>query len=473
MWTREARRKATGLILVALVLFACTTPQFRALIQFPERIRISADSSQRLALHLPLQATLRSEPSGGLVVNGRKMDGPGLGLGLGRPFSIAALGTGSYTVDFRLFGLIPLRRLTVDVVPPIRLVPGGHSIGVLMKSRGVTVVGHATVRDSRGELQQPGRSAGIELGDTILRIDGQEVSGEEHAARLFERAGSNGSKARLSIRRRGTEMEILVQPVLERESGRWRVGLYIRDGAAGVGTLTFYDPRSGKFGALGHVIADAESRHPIDVAEGQIVEAEVVAVQKGRRGAPGEKISNFESEDDWLGQIERNSRFGIFGTMNRTIRNSIYPEPLPVAMATQVREGPAEILTVVQGKQMERYGVEIVRLMRNPTADGKNMIVRITDPKLLEKAGGIVQGMSGSPIIQDGRLIGAVTHVFVNDPTRGYGVLIEWMLQEAGILNQHSDNRSGDRKAPGFLFGNGAVTRLRVSLRLNSSTVAR
>jgi stage IV sporulation protein B len=351
-----------------------------------------------------------------------------------------------HTVDFRLFGLIPFRKVKVDVIPPIKVIPGGHSIGVVLKSKGVLVVGYAAIRDRSNELHQPGREAGIELGDAILAIEGQEVRSEEEAAALFEEAGKKGGQAAITLKRKGRLLEKAVRLVKEKGDGKWRIGLYIRDGASGLGTLTFYDPASGKYGALGHVIAESETSQPIDVRQGRIVEAVITAVQKGRRGSPGEKIGGYKNEDNWLGSIEKNSRFGIFGSMHVPLINPLYREPIPVAMSSQVEEGPAEILTVVNGEKMERFGVEIVRVMRQPTADGKNMIVKITDPRLLETTGGIVQGMSGSPIIQNGRLIGAVTHVFVNDPTRGYGALIEWMLQEAGVLRASSghNDQEGD-----------------------------
>jgi len=290
------------------------------------------------------------------------------------------------------------------------------------------------VRDHDGTLRQPARDGGIELGDAILRIGDKEVTGEEQVARLVDAAGKNGGPVAVTVRRKGKVIQRQVKPVRDRESRQWRMGLYIRDGATGVGTLTFYDPASGKYGALGHIIADGETAQPIIVRDGHIVDAVVTAIEKGRRGAPGEKMASFVNEKQWLGTIEKNSRFGIFGTLQVPVKNPFYREPVPVAMASQVREGPAEILTVVEGQKMERFTIEIQRVMAKPTADGKNMIVKITDPRLLAKTGGIVQGMSGSPILQEGRIVGAVTHVFVNDPTRGYAALIEWMLQEAGVL---------------------------------------
>lgn len=450
MSTREKRRRAAGLLLVVLILTICATPQFRAFVTFPDHVRLPLGQAQDLALGIPLGTTVQADAVGGLAIDGSDLAG-GRRVMAGAPISIAAVQTGRYTVDFKLFGLIPIRRMKVDVVPPIRLVPGGHSIGVQMRSRGVLVVGYAAIRDERGDLHQPGKDAGIQLGDAIVKIDGQDVNGEEHAAILFESAGRAGKPVSVMLRRSGRLLERQVAPVQELDSKRWRVGLYIRDGASGVGTLTFYDPASGKYGALGHVIADGDTSQAIDFASGEISAAEVIKIQKGRKGAPGEKISN--SLGERLGSIEKNSRFGIFGTMESPTANGLYRAPIPAAMASQVKEGRAEILTVVNGQEIERFQVEIVRLMRQPTADGKNMIVRVTDPRLLEQTGGIVQGMSGSPIIQNNRVVGAVTHVFVNDPTRGYGVLIEWMLQEAGILESKDSGTSLREGTPSWGLG--------------------
>ncbi|MDB4895573.1 MAG: spoIVB [Firmicutes bacterium] len=434
MSTREKRRRAVGLFLIALILALCSTSQFRAFVMFPDHVRLPVGQAQEFTLQLPIRVNVSADHAGALTLNGERLDPSGLRVPLSAPLSIAALQTGQYTVDMRLFGLIPFRRVTVDVVPPIRLVPGGHSIGVLLKSRGVIVVGYASIRGEGGALSQPGRDAGVELGDAILEIGGKEVTSEEQAGWLFEEAGKSGGPAALTVKRKGRLLTRQVTPVKDKETGRWRVGLYIRDGAAGVGTLTFYDPASGKYGALGHVIADAETSQAIDVRDGHIVDAVVTSIQKGRRGLPGEKIAIFKDEDNWIGSIQKNTRFGISGQMHGPLINPFFPGPVPVAMAEQVKEGAAEILTVVEGQKMERFAVEIQRVMRQPTSEGKNMIVKITDPRLVDRTGGIVQGMSGSPIIQGGRIVGAVTHVFVNDPTRGYGALIEWMLQEAGVL---------------------------------------
>lgn len=444
MSTREKRRRVAGLLLVALILAICSSPQFRRFVTFPDYVRLPQGQVQDFAFGVPIGAAVRTERPGAL-----RLIGGSVMAVRPAPLSMTAMQTGHYTVDLRLFGLIPFRRMTVDVVPPIRVIPGGHSIGVLLRSQGVIVVGHAELRDETGQVRHPAKESGIEVGDSILRIGDREVTSEEQAAQLFEAAGRRGGTVSVTLKRRGRVMEKRLAPVKERTTGRWRVGLYIRDGAAGVGTLTFYDPASGRYGALGHVIADGETALPIDIRDGHIVDAVVNAVQKGKRGEPGEKIGTMQADGGRLGTIDRNTRFGIFGKMTAPVQNPFFPEPVPVAMAEQVREGPAEILTVIEGRKLERFSVEILRVMRQPTPEGKNMIVKITDPRLLNKTGGIVQGMSGSPILQDGRVIGAVTHVFVNDPTRGYGALIEWMLQEAGILSTGNGTSLRGEQPPG------------------------
>jgi stage IV sporulation protein B len=212
------------------------------------------------------------------------------------------------------------------------------------------------------------------------------------------------------------------------------LGLYIRDSAAGVGTLTFYAPDQGVYGALGHVITDMDTQTPIVVGSGEILQSSVSSINKSQSGEPGEKRAHFLKEGRTLGSVERNTSFGIFGKMSQLPEHSFRSEPMSVAFAEEVKEGPAHILTVVDKQKVEKFDIEIVHVSKQSSPATKGMVIKITDPKLLERTGGIVQGMSGSPIIQNGKLVGAVTHVFVNDPSSGYGCFIEWMLQDAGIM---------------------------------------
>jgi len=197
--------------------------------------------------------------------------------------------------------------------------------------------------------------------------------------------------------------------------------------------MTFFHPETKKYGALGHVISDMDTKKPIVVQDGQIVRSTVTSIHKGSNGEPGEKLARFSADKEVIGNITRNSPFGIFGELNKQVDNGILDKPIPISLSHQVKEGPAKILTVVDNDKVEEFDVEVVSSVPQKFPATKGMVVKITDEKLLNKTGGIVQGMSGSPIIQDGKLIGAVTHVFVNDPTSGYGVHIEWMLNEAGI----------------------------------------
>lgn len=341
---------------------------------------------------------------------------------------------GLIDLDFRLFGIFPLKHVTLQVLPPVKVLVGGHSIGVLLNSRGVLVVGYAEVRGPDGKISCPARQAGLVPGDLILQIENTDVQSDTQVSSLIDRLARQKGVLRLRIKHQGTVCERLIKPVYCQETRRFRVGLYVRDGTAGVGTLTFVEPLSGKYGALGHVIVSSENNELLDLSDGRIVKAWIQGVHRGGRGRIGEKIGLFNSSGQIAGEIEKNTRCGIFGRMNTLLSNPLYPQPIPVALGHQVREGRARLLTVIRGDLIEAFDVDIIHVFPRPRSDGKAFVIKITDPELLRSTGGIIQGMSGSPIIQNGRLVGAVTHVFINDPTRGYGVAAEAMLEEAGLL---------------------------------------
>lgn len=441
--TRERSAGVFRLLGLVLILSLVTSLPVWAVAGLPTHVRLVEGQAGQLRLPLPMPVTVHSTPGSAV-----EPAGSGAPLRLAGAVGLSPLHLGQAQLDFRLFGWIPFRRVTVDVIPPLRLVPGGHSIGVLVESQGVMVVGYGQVTAPDGRTVQPGRDAGVAVGDVIVRVGGVTVEHEEQVARLVEEAGASGRPVQLTLRRQGRLVERTATPVRDATSGRWRIGLYVQDGAAGVGTLTFYDPATGRFGALGHVVSNAQTGQPIDMREGHIVAASVMAIHQGGRGEPGEKVASLVREDRWLGVIDRNTPYGIFGRMQERVANPLFPEPVPVAVAAQVREGPAEIVTVLSGQRLERFSAQILRVNRMPSPDGKSLVIRITDPRLLARTRGIVQGMSGSPILQDGRLVGAVTHVFVNDPSRGYGVLLEWMAQEAGLLGTGQRAGSGGR-SPG------------------------
>lgn len=327
----------------------------------------------------------------------------------------------------------PVKNIDVNVMEKVEVIPGGQSIGVKLNTEGVLVVGHHLVQTDEGN-ESPGEEAGIEVGDMITKIDEHDIQRMSQVGEYVQAAGEAGRKLVMEVKRDKQTLVKELTPLKAKGEHSYRMGLYIRDSAAGVGTLTFYDPISKKYGALGHVISDVDTQKPIVVHDGQIIRSSVTSIEKGSNGDPGEKLASFSAQRDILGTIEKNSSFGIFGTLNKAdLKNKIHDKQMPVTLSTHVKEGPAKILTVVNGEDVEEFDIEIISSVPQKQPATKGMVIKVTDPKLLESTGGIVQGMSGSPIIQDGKIIGAVTHVFVNDPTSGYGCHISWMLQEAGV----------------------------------------
>lgn len=352
--------------------------------------------------------------------------------------------SGSDILDFTV-GTFPIKKVDVKVLPDFKVIPGGQSIGVKLNTRGVLVVGHHLIHTSKGE-RSPGEIADIQVGDIITKINGQSVKKMSDIGTLVKRMGKDGQALEVTIVRENKELNKKLVPVKDKADSTYRIGLYIRDSAAGVGTLTFFHPDSKKYGALGHVISDMDTKKPIVVHHGEIYSSSVTSIEKGSNGHPGEKLARFSNTDHKLGTITRNSPFGIFGSMNKEVKKGMYDKPMPIALSHQVKEGPAKILTVVKGSEVKAYDVEVVSSIPQKFPATKGMVIKVTDPELLRETGGIVQGMSGSPIIQDGKVIGAVTHVFVNDSTSGYGVHLEWMLEEAGI-NIYKEDRTEKRTA--------------------------
>lgn len=344
---------------------------------------------------------------------------------------IAPSRPGPHTYTLRLFGWLPAGRVTVQVVPRVRVVPGGQSIGILLAERGLLVSDRRPLTGPDGRRVDPAARAGIQAGDLLLAVDGEPATSVAQVRALVQQAGREGRPLRLLLRRGGRERQVALTPV---QVGReYLLGLYLRDPAAGVGTLTFYDPVTRRFGALGHPVVGRGQR-PEPMAEGRIIAAYISHIEQAFVGFPGEKVGIFRDRTSPLGRVDTNSSVGIFGRLERLPIRGPVERPVPVALASQVHPGPAEMLTVVEGERVERFAVEILAVDLGGRKTGRGLTLRVTDPALLARTRGIVQGMSGSPLLQGGRLIGAVTHVFLNDPAKGYGTLAEWMLQEAGLL---------------------------------------
>ncbi|RNC29238.1 MAG: SpoIVB peptidase [Candidatus Dichloromethanomonas elyunquensis] len=317
----------------------------------------------------------------------------------------------------------------------IAVIPGGHSIGVTLQTKGVLVVGYAPIVNQQGNEVFPAKESGIEIGDTILKIDNIQAVNDYQVAEEIDKKCKEKQTISLEIKHKDRILQKKIDPVYCSETKRNRIGLFIRDEAAGVGTLTFIDPKTKIFGALGHGIVDMDTNQQIELSDGKIMESTIYGIQKGKKGDPGEKIGTFLLQSSFSGKIEKNFSSGIFGSWEGKMENPYFKTPIPVAWKSEIQTGPAKIYTVIKDNQIQEFDIRIEKLMpfRN---DNKDMIIRVTDPILLEQTGGIVQGMSGSPIIQDGKIIGAVTHVFVNDSSRGYGISIEKMLSDSGVIHK-------------------------------------
>ena len=302
------------------------------------------------------------------------------------------------------------------------LIPGGQAVGVALHTQGVLVVAKA----------EDGAPEALRVGDVILTVDGASVTS---ARQLSQRVSSlNADTVTLGLRRGGRQLSVQAGTRADGADGRRRLGVWVRDSTAGVGTLSYIDPRTGAYGALGHAIVDADTGDLLDVQDGAIMSAQVVGVTRGASGKAGELRGSFLRENRQIGSLEENGAYGIYGRMRETPDAPLYAEGLPIGTRAQVHTGAATIIATVDADGPREYAVEIVRCFAQSEPSPKGMIVRVTDEALLARTGGIVQGMSGSPIIQDGRLIGAVTHVTLNDAAQGYGMYIEWMLRQSDAL---------------------------------------
>lgn len=325
------------------------------------------------------------------------------------------------TVITALFSLAVAVALTTAAWAQ-ELVVGGQAVGIQVGTKGVLIAGLTQVETANGS-KSPAQDAGLKKGDLIVEMGGESIA---KASELIDRVAElDGRPAELTVQREKKTLRVTVQPV-ESAEGQWMMGMWLRDGVSGIGTLTFCDPATGIYGALGHSISDADTGLEMPLDDGSITDAEIVSITKGLPGAPGE-LNGCADMGRVLGSIDGNTAHGIYGRMYTALGTRRLE-------TGNITTGPATIVSTVSGRQPEEYDVEINRIYRD--AGGEHVMLTVVDSELCARTGGIVQGMSGSPILQGGRLVGAVTHVFVNDPTRGYGVSIQDMLASAGVKDK-------------------------------------
>lgn len=334
---------------------------------------------------------------------------------------------------------IPIKKITKTNKKRTMVVPGGESIGIEVDMEGVVVAGFHTLDESKKTKKFPAYEAGIRKGDHIIKLNNKTVTNITDVTAILEKHQKNSIVVHI---KRGKEEKKLTIPFSKKDH---QLGLYIKDKTTGIGTLSFYLPETYEYGALGHIISDSDTQKPIKMKQGNLVRSSVKGIEKGNKGTPGEKQASFVRTNEPLGSITRNSPYGIYGVLHpEAIGNIQDKEALPIAFDHEIQKGSAKILTVINKEEVASFDVEILQVKGQSERATKGIILRITDEKLLKETGGIVQGMSGSPIIQNGKVIGAVTHVFVNEPTTGYGVQIEWMLDE---IERNKENKQIKQEA--------------------------
>lgn len=341
----------------------------------------------------------------------------------------------SYRAQLMLFDVIPIKSVSVKVVQEKLLVPCGTPFGIKMFTNGVMVVGVADI-ESAGKMINPAAVAGIKVGDIITAINGEPVTQNRQVAEKME--DSAGKTVELTVKRNEETITASLTPILSDADGSYKGGLWVRDSTAGIGTVTFYDPSTGAFGGLGHGICDVDTNELMPLRSGDVVSVTISGIVKGQKGRAGE-LRGYFNNDFPVGQLQSNSEGGVYGTLNSS---PVSTQAIPLAAKQEVKTGAAQIYTTVDGTNPKPYQIEIESINYQDNTKTKNLVVKVTDPELLRQTAGIVQGMSGSPIIQNGKLVGAVTHVFVNDPTRGYGILAENMAEISEKINSDSGEKA-------------------------------
>ena len=378
--------------------------------KIPNIIRIQAGTSQKIDLKVPASGVLNVDSDRVIALN--------------QPLTIVA-GESPDTcqMELRLFGVLPLKSIDIEVIENTRLIPVGQPIGIYMKTQGVLVIDTGTFEGPQGQEQSPSVYK-LQAGDYVMAMDGVAVTGKRQIKEYVE--NGNGRDIVLQVSRNEKIIQVRISPMQD-QNGVYKIGTWLRDSAQGIGTMTFLDEEL-HFGALGHGINDTDTGELLQLGSGLLYHTEIVAIRKGERGTPGELTGIIEYQPEQVsGVIMSNTEEGIYGVASQAFADSITTQALPVGLKQDVKEGDAQILCNIDG-QTKYYDVRITRLMPNAENLNRQIALTVTDEELLRLTGGIVQGMSGAPIIQDGMIIGAVTHVLVNDSTSGYGIFIENML---------------------------------------------
>ena len=417
---RWRSNKLWGWVSAAVVVALGFSPPLENLARWPSHLMVS----QGQALTLPWSTYLPFAANGSRGVDVHTAS-------TGQEIWLEGLRVGQASLKLELFGWMPWRTIPVEVAPdPVDVIPGGESVGIVAHTRGLIVTALNPVIVN-GRRVDPAADAGIERGDIIVAINGRPVTSERFLQRAVDQAGIKGRSVDLEVKGARTVHVRRIKPVWATHTHRWQLGVLADDSTTGVGTMTFFYPRSGAYAALGHSITDGLTRQPVTIADGRISGAEIVGVVAGTAVAPGQKVGVLAGGYNIEGTVTYNGQFGIRGRLEHRPRWGPTGS-MPIALPEQVHPGKARIITVLQGQRPESFRIKILRTYPQWQPNTKGLLFEVTDRRLLKRTGGVVQGMSGSPIIQGGRVVGAVTHVLLNRPSLGFGCYSYWMATPFG-----------------------------------------
>lgn len=384
----------------------------------PNDLTLVEGEKTEIATQLPVSA--KSEESIGVLGITTKPLADAFHLELGSSIMADPIQAGTAKITFYFCNAVPIKTIDATVIPKTTLVPVGKTVGVSLDTKGLLVLGTGQVYVEENDTEEPCKGL-LKTGDLLLEANGKKLINKEALVDVVTQ--SKGQEIKVLLERKGEEKRVEVTPVFSQVEQAYKLGIWVRDSIQGIGTITFYDPNSNQFGALGHGVYDVDTGELMIIKKGMLISSELTDIVKGKKGEPGE-LTGIIQKDIVLGEVRKNTEVGIYGNLKET---NFVGTALPIGLKQEVKIGKAEILSNIEGDKVEAYEIEIESFGKG---NGKDMMIRVTDKRLLDKTGGIVQGMSGSPIIQNGQLIGAVTHVLVNDPEQGYGTFIETMLQE-------------------------------------------
>lgn len=417
MWVKKEKKRrffvsATAVLIPTLLW--CSVSWL-----LPNDLTLVEGEKTEIATQLPISA--KTEESINVLGVTTKPLADAFHLELGSSIMADPIQVGTTKITFYLCNAFPIKTIDATVIPKTTLVPVGKTVGVSLDTKGLLVLGTGQVSVEGNDVVEPCKGV-FKTGDLLLEANGTKLINKETFIDVV--ADSKGDEINVLLERKGNAKNVSVTPVFSQAEQAFKLGVWVRDSIQGIGTVTYYDPKSSQFGALGHGVYDVDTGGLMVIKNGSIIHSQLTDIIKGEKGEPGE-LAGIIQRGQTLGEVSKNTEVGIYGTLNQP--NAFEGEALPIGLKQEVKIGKAEILSNIEGEKVQKYEIEIESIGKGT---GKDMMIRVTDERLLEKTGGIVQGMSGSPIIQNGQLIGAVTHVLVNDPERGYGTFIETMLQE-------------------------------------------